>query len=331
MRIFTVIYIFLLLYVIAALLFWGFSLQKQSLRIYQQEQLLLKEQVDSVKSPQTYFTRLKQLNKTRESRRKQYLGEGTTFLLVILIGAAVVYTSIRRSIRLSRQQNNFMLSVTHELKSPIAGIKLSMQTMQKHHLTEAQQAQLLNRCVVETDRLNELCNNMLIASQMEGRHYNTAKEIFNFTDLVSSSVQDYINRYPGRINESINNNELNVNGDRMLLQMAVNNLLENAIKYSPADKPINVKLFSKNGIITFHVADQGAGVPDNEKKKIFDKFYRVGNEDTRKTKGTGLGLYLTCKIMGQHRGKISVKDNIPNGSLFEICLPQIIVRNHSIA
>ena len=105
------------------------------------------------------------------------------------------------------------------------------------------------------------------------------------------------------------------------MEMALNNLLENAVKYTPADKPVSVSLLRKKHIAQLQVADEGPGIPDKEKPKIFNKFYRVGNEETRKSKGTGLGLYLTARIVKQHKGKISISDNQPRGSVFEISLP----------
>jgi signal transduction histidine kinase len=320
MRYFTTLYLLLLGYIIAALVFWGTSLSRQSDEIYHQELLILNSSVDSTYNREFYKNRLEEITDKRERRSKQYFGEGTTFLLVILIGAAVVFTSFQRSIRLSRQQNNFMLSVTHELKSPIAAMKLNLQTLEKYQLDEDKKQQLMDRCIKEANRLNDLCNNMLLASQMEGRQYVPAKEQLSFTDIVDDSVRDYASRYPERLEEEILQN-CNLNGDKLLLQMAVNNLLENAIKYTPADKPIIVSLTNKNKTATLQVIDQGPGIPDKEKGKVFNKFYRIGNEDTRKSKGTGLGLYLTAKIVQQHRGRILIKDNTPSGAIFEICLP----------
>lgn len=103
--------------------------------------------------------------------------------------------------------------------------------------------------------------------------------------------------------------------------MAVNNLLENAVKYTPADKPVTVTLSTIQNNAVLRVADEGAGITDTEKKKVFNKFYRIGNEESRKAKGTGLGLYLTNKIVLQHKGRITIKDNTPSGSVFEIILP----------
>ena len=213
-----------------------------------------------------------------------------------------------------------MLSVTHELKSPIAAMKLNLQTMEKHKLDEDKRKQLLDRCIKESNRLNDLCNNMLFASQLEGRQYKPARETFDLSELVEDAVQDYASRYPRKFDQDIITG-CKITGDKVMLHMAINNLLENAVKYTPADKPIMITLETKGNTAVLNVMDQGVGISDNEKKKIFNKFYRVGNEESRKSKGTGLGLYLTNKIVLQHKGRITVKNNAPSGSVFEICLP----------
>lgn len=322
MRYFNTLFLLLLAYIIAALVFWGLSLNKQSKTIYELELLHLRSQVDSAANSTAFTFKKSQMEEKRERRKKQFMGEGSTFLLIIFIGAAVVYSSFLRSIRLSRQQNNFMLSVTHELKSPIAAMKLNMQTLEKYQLDEEKKNALIDKCIREANRLNDLCNNMLLASQMEGGQYKSIKEQFSFTELVQFKIKEYMQRYPARFKqEEIAQKPGIICGDKLMLQMAISNLIENALKYSPADKQIKVKLTAKNGNAVLEVADEGVGIPDSEKNKVFRKFYRVGNENTRTTKGTGLGLYLTQKIIQQHKGKITVKDNEPNGSVFEIQLP----------
>lgn len=326
LRLFGIVYLLLLAYIVAALLFWGFSLHRQSGQIYIQELGNLQASVDSTAMPQVYKQRLVVLQEHREMRAHQYLGEGLTFLIIILVGALVVYTSMRRNMRLSRQQNNFMLSVTHELKSPIAAIKLNVETLLKRKLTEEQNRTLLLRSLTESDRLNDLCNNMLLASQMEGRQYKAANTTINLSELVFQHARAYATRYSGRVNmEGIEDNLMMV-GDELLMGMAISNLLENAIKYTSAiADPIQVSL-SRNhkNMLVFQVADRGPGIKDTEKEKIFQKFYRIGEEGTRSTKGTGLGLYLTLKIVKQHKGKVSIRDNKPQGSVFQICLPATV-------
>jgi signal transduction histidine kinase len=322
MRFFTTVYTLLLIYTVAALLFWGFSLQRQSRTIYRVERLALHLEIDSVRHPQLYEARLAELSDHLASRKKQYLGEGITLMLILLIGAAVVYTSLQRKVYLQRLQNNFMLAVTHELKSPIAGMKLSLQTLQRPQLTAEQRAGLLHRCIQESDRLADLCNNMLLTSQIEGRQYKAAREAIDLSDLVERSADIYTARYPGRITTDIQTG-CTVTGDMLLLQMSLNNLLENAIKYTPDGSQIEISLRRGKKESILQILDNGSGIPDSEKKKIFSKFYRIGDEATRRTKGTGLGLYLTSKIVQQHRGRLSIRDNVPQGAIFQIILPCI--------
>ena len=320
MRLFTALLFLLLAYIIAAIVFWGISLEKQNSQYYAQQISMLNSKVDSLQRPADYNRQLSALKHNRAMHTSQYIGEGATFLIVILIGAVVVYTSFVRSIMLSRQQNNFMLAVTHELKSPIAAMKLNLQTLEKHQLDEGKRKLLVDRCIGESDRLNDLCNNMLLASQIEGRQYKMAREPFDLSDLLEDMVEGYASRYPRKFEQDILPG-CRISGDKIMLQMAISNLLENAVKYTPADKPISITLNKKNDQLVLGIADQGAGIPDNEKKKIFNKFYRIGNEESRKSKGTGLGLYLTNKIVMQHKGRITVKNNTPSGAVFEVCLP----------
>jgi K+-sensing histidine kinase KdpD len=109
-----------------------------------------------------------------------------------------------------------------------------------------------------------------------------------------------------------------MNGDPLLIKMLLNNLLENAIKYTPKTKLVTVEVFENNEGKHLHVADQGPGIPDAEKHQVFEKFYRMGDEKTRSAKGTGLGLYLCKKIAHDHKGTIHVANNDPEGSVFKV-------------
>ncbi len=320
MRFFSSIYVLLLAYIVTAVVFWEMSLQKLSGRIYAQQLITLQSSIDSTQHPAEYAKELSERKEDLDRRTKQYIAEGSTFIIVILIGAVVVYSSFKRRIVLSKQQNNFMLSVTHELKTPIAAIKLNLQTIEKHQLNEEKKEQLLGRSIKEANRLNDLCNNILFASQLDGGVYKHSREQFDFSAMTEDAVSEYSARYPQRFEDDINNGCMVV-GDKVMLQMAVNNLLENAVKYTPAGSPIFVSVQKKGNDMVLQVKDEGAGIPDSEKKRIFDKFYRVGSEETRKAKGTGLGLYLVSKVVNQNKGQILIKDNDPTGAIFEIRLP----------
>jgi K+-sensing histidine kinase KdpD len=146
-------------------------------------------------------------------------------------------------------------------------------------------------------------------------------EEINFSELVAECVQDFKIRFPQRTIAATITDEIFTNGDRLLLQMAVNNLIDNAIKYSPKETAIVVVLAEQHDIAFLQVKDEGKGITAEEKKKVFTKFYRTGNDATKAAKGTGLGLFLTQKITAEHNGNISVTDNIPTGCIFTLTLP----------
>jgi K+-sensing histidine kinase KdpD len=298
-------------------LFWGRSLSEQSGIIFQYEMRELQLRVDSTKDQVLYKKEAEQIQEKLHRRSRQFMSEGIAFLVIIVIGAGVVYTSIRRSQLLSKQQHNFMLSITHELKSPIAAIKLNLETMLRRKLSEEQQATLMQRSVKETNRLNDLCNNLLLASQLESVGFNAANERINLTAIVKEVAEQYIERNTHAFLLNIEQDAF-MNGDKVLWKLVVSNLIENACKYSPADSVIVVKLNRVDDNWVMQVIDQGPGIAEEEKQKIFKKFYRVGNEESRKTKGTGLGLYIIAQIVDRHKGAIVVQDNEPQGSKFEI-------------
>ena len=255
----------------------------------------------------------------KKRKTTQYMGEGITFLLVTLIGALFVYQAVRRQVRMQHQQENFMMAVTHELKTPMAITKLNLETMLKHQLEEEKKQKLLRSTLQEINRLDELANNILVSSQLDAGRYSSPREELNFSDLVNTALEEFKARYPHRQWNAQVEEETDITGDANLLQILVNNLLENAVKYSPREGVIECRLGRENRTVKLQVIDQGLGIPDNEKKKVFEKFYRIGNESTRTTKGTGLGLYLCKKIVEQHQGTIEIADNSPTGSNFTVC------------
>lgn len=246
----------------------------------------------------------------------KYLSEGITFLVLIIIGAIYIYRLVRKQFILQQQQQNFVMAVTHELKTPIAVSRLNLETLQKHQLDENKKGKLLQITLQETLRLDTLINNILISSQLEGDSYKMIKEELNFSHLVSDAGHEFSSRYPDRQLKPDIEPEIEMEGDAFLLKLFISNLLENANKYSPKEKPIILKLQQLNNNIELSVIDAGQGISDSEKEAVFKKFYRVGDEHTRKTQGTGLGLYLCRKIAKDHKGKIWVENNPSSGSNF---------------
>ena len=315
---FTIAYTLLFVYVIAAILFWGYSLEKQKDVVYQLEKTILEKSKLKI-SAQQYNDELKSIKEKRIRRTKQYYGEGSTFLLIILLSAGIVYYAYYRQLKLSQLQQNFMLSITHELKTPIAGIKLNMQTMQKRKLDEETNKELIKSSVLETNRLNDLCNNILIATQLENKRKVMFADEINLTNLVKEEIEEFKTRYPTLIiNSLFQVDDFNFKGESTLWKVVISNLIENARKYSPSDEPIEIGISKENNNVKLSIKDKGVGISDAEKLKIFQKFYRIGNENTRNSKGTGLGLYIVKKIVTLYKYDITVKNNSPKGSIFEV-------------
>lgn len=306
----TVVYWVLLFYMIAALVWWFIALQNQNSLMANMRLVELK------KDEPAYLQKVEIIEDSRQRKTTQYIGEGSTFLALILLGAVFVFRAVRKQIKLSQQQQNFMMAVTHELKTPIAITRLNLETLQKRQLQEETQQKLISNTLQETERLNSLCNNILLAAQLEAGLNASSKQEINFTELVEDCVGDFVNRYSKRKINSDISECVYINGEEILLQMLVNNLLENALKYSPKEAPILIVLKEINDKINLQIIDEGIGIVEADKKKVFDKFYRAGDENVRTTKGTGLGLYLCKKIMQGHRGYISITDNKPQGSIF---------------
>jgi two-component system, OmpR family, sensor histidine kinase CiaH len=307
----TWVYWFLLLYTLAALVWWFVELLQQNNEMYSFKKELIAFQDPNYQSKINFI----ELEKSRNVA--QYLGEGIIFMLIMLIGAVFVYRAVRKQILLNEQQQNFMMAITHELKTPIAITRLNLETLQKRKLEPSQQEKIFASTLQETDRLNDLCNNILLAAQIESGKYFHEWEDVNISELASSSIAFLQSRFPKRTVTGNIDPGISIPGDRLMLHLLFNNIVENALKYSPIQSPVHVSL-EKGPVIKLSVIDQGSGIPDNEKKKIFGKFYRTGNENTRKTKGTGLGLYLSRKIAEDHGAIISVRDNRPTGSIFVI-------------
>lgn len=249
------------------------------------------------------------------------LGEGSMFVIVFLSGAIGLHKTIKKERKLQDQKKNFLLSVTHELKSPLASIKLMLQTIQKRKLNHTQTLDFIEKALMDIERLDDMVENMLLASKIDNRSYTFPKASFNLSVLVDNIV-NRLQLSKCDSNSQIINAEIEpkveITGDKFALTSVVTNLIENAIKYSGPCEVVNVKLYSKNDKVFLEVADHGIGIADAEKSRIFERFYRVGSEETRNTKGTGLGLYIVKEVLDKHEASIRVKDNNPSGSVFEV-------------
>ena len=316
-RYIIVVYWLLLLYIVAALVWWFVSLEKQNQDLTDLRLSELNSQKATL-DPKKFAEENFKIENDSKRNTDKYIAEGVTFLILIFIGAFFVYRSTSKQFRVQLQQQNFMMAITHELKTPISVAILNLETLLKYQLAAEKQKKLIRMTLQETSRLDTLINNILVSSQLEGGGYASSKEELDFSSLFKDCIKEAKNRYPERNFIENIEPEIEIAGDPLLLQLLISNLIENAVKYSPKEKPIICKLNRSGKDVVMNIIDEGIGIADTEKTKIFEKFYRTGNESTRKTQGTGLGLYLCSKIAGDHNADISVTNNIPSGTNFAI-------------
>src|SRR5450432_693959 len=308
----TVIYWLLLIYVLAALIWWFIALNMQNRKMAEYKMSLLTH------DDEAYIQKVEKIYSDRNRMTTAYISEGLVFLSVIGVGAIFLYSAVRRQIRIQRQQQNFMMAITHELKTPISITKLNIETLQKHALDESKREKILGSTLQEINRLNTLTGNILVSAQLEGGSYLFNKEDLDFSQIVMESFNDFEGRFPNRTWHTDLEPGLFISGDPLLMQILVNNLIENAIKYSPPAALITIILKREKEQGILEVKDEGLGIPKKERNRIFQKFYRVGNEDTRTAQGTGLGLYLCRKIAQDHKMHLRVSDNHPRGTVFTV-------------
>jgi signal transduction histidine kinase len=312
LKLVSLIYWVFLTYMIAAFIWWYVSLEKQNNEI-----AAIKFQSIQINDPslkaKTHAIQDFQLRKT-----KQFIGEGLTILVLFLLGAIYVYRSLKKQLRYADQQQNFMMAVTHELKTPIAISHLNIETLLKRDLDTSQQLKLLEATLKETKRLDSLSTNILLTAQLDMGQYEANKQLVNVSELLRQNVKSFQERYPSRICNTMVEDAMEIQGEPLLIQLLINNLIDNANKYAPVTEPIYIHLQSHQNMIQLIVKDQGPGIAAMDKNKVFEKFYRVGAETTRTTKGSGLGLYLCKRIAEFHNATIQLTTNTPTGSIFTV-------------
>ncbi len=256
---------------------------------------------------------------TRISKRvAMIIGEGAVFLLLLLLGIWLIRRSIRKELKLSERQNNFLLSVTHELKTPLAANKLYIQTVTKRDLSQQQQNDILNKAIEENTRLERMIDNILNASRLENKALQLEKDLFSLNALLKS-ISVRFNTILVKDIVKVNCDEgIEIIGDKFMIETVLNNLIENAIKYAGKEQPIELYGSKENGAIRFGVKDLGPGIDKDKRIVVFQKFYRIGNEEVRTQKGSGLGLFIVSELIQMHGATIFCVDNQPRGCNFQI-------------
>ena len=248
------------------------------------------------------------------------IGEGGVFILILMAGFWKIQQSIAKEIQLSQRQNNFMLSVTHELKTPLTSIQLALQTLKKPNLKTEVQADLIAKALGANQRLSSLIDNIINASRLESNDFTPRRQIFPLKTFLQNKTAELTASHE-QATIKLNCEVDIVHADAYMLETIFNNLLENAIKYSGENPKMEIIVKQNERFIEIIVSDQGTGMTAEEKQQIFKKFYRVGNEISRSQKGSGLGLFITSEFVQLHKGRIKCENNKPAGTKFIIELP----------
>ena len=307
-------------YIIVFSIWWAILL-------YQKNETAFNEKVELNKifytttNPTVEYTSTKDYQSLYEKYGKQkqmILSEGLVFIILLFGGLWQVLSVFLKEIELNNQQTNFLLSITHELKSPLASIKLSLETIERRDLEATQVKKFLTNSLSDVDRLESLVENILFAAKIESNTHGLIEQASNLSTIVNNSVKKFEMLKKNIVLKANVAENVILNIDPIGFTSVVYNLIENAIKYSPINSEITINLQQTDTKVFFTIADKGIGIAENEKNEIFKKFYRVGNEDTRKTKGTGLGLFIVKRFVEITNSEIEVLQNEPQGTIFKI-------------
>jgi signal transduction histidine kinase len=259
---------------------------------------------------------------------RMFAFEGPFFVLVVLLGLAIIAQALRRERELKKQQQNFLSAITHEFKTPLSSLRLLIETALYRPLPPEKQRHYLQRMKEELERLEQTSEQVLASARLEQADEAPVLDAVELNTVVQGIV--------GRMRKSLeargavlhvhySPEPLPVSLDAAAFGVVLGNLLDNAVKYSPGPKkPVWLRLEARGPLVVVQVEDAGLGVPESERERIFERFYRSGHEDTRASQGVGLGLHLVRSITEAMNGwvKCEVNDRAGQGTRFSVILPR---------
>jgi signal transduction histidine kinase len=262
------------------------------------------------------------------------LGVGVALLVLVLVGVIIYLALTVKAIALSQRQSNFIDSVTHELKSPLASLKLYLQTLTRRPVPPSQQADFHRFMLQDVERLDTLIDHLLDAAKTLQRRSRPGTDATAIGPVLLQAREAVVQRY-GVAPESVRlagaapvEAAADDGGPRAVgreadLEIVFRNLIDNAVKYSLPDPRVEVEVEeTPRGRVLVRVTDNGPGIPPAERQNVFRRFVRLGSELERSTPGTGLGLFLVHAIVRQLRGRVVAKGRLPDrGTIMEVELP----------
>ncbi|HTN77251.1 MAG TPA: HAMP domain-containing sensor histidine kinase [Pirellulaceae bacterium] len=253
-----------------------------------------------------------------------FLSVGSIVLILVLVGTVMYLSLSIKTINLNRRQSNFIDSVTHELKSPIASLKLYLQTLHRHQMSAEEQQGFFRDMLEDVERLDQLINHLLDAARLEKQPLESDIEEIELASLLADCAKLVCGRYRVPLETvGIDAQPCLVKGQRVDVEMIFRNLIDNAIKYGGTPPRVEITLrLEQNCKAVARIADNGEGIPLPQRRKIFGRFERLGLELERAKPGTGLGLYLVRTLAARLRGRVRIRDReAGSGTIFEVTLP----------
>jgi len=252
------------------------------------------------------------------------LFEGCFLMLLILSGVYVIFVYWNKQNRLNQMQSNFVASVSHELKSPLASIQLYLETLKYQDVSREESKEFIETMLSDTARLSGLIDNILQSSKADPKSMELQTSKVDLGKFLSEIVKNHKRQFEERKCEVKLQLEASpiLTLDKKALQMVFNNLIGNALRYSPTESTLKIILHRSGRFWEIDFADQGIGFEKKDMKKIFKKFYRVQNKDTQNIEGAGLGLFISREIIRNHKGKLKVMSpGRGHGAVFTVSLP----------
>jgi signal transduction histidine kinase len=255
----------------------------------------------------------------------------SVFLTSITIAAfALMYRALRQQQRLAELKNDFIGNVTHELKTPVATVSVAIEALNSFNVLQNREitAEYLAICKTELKRLSLMIDQIMKIAIFEEKGIHLEKNNVDLQEIIQSvisSMRPQLQHFDARVNFHSEGETWKVRGDKTHLTNIVFNLLENALKYSPENPQIDVKLVEKENELLIAVSDNGIGIPAEYHKKIFDKFFRVPTGNVHNVKGYGLGLSYVANVVKSHGGDITLQSTPGQGSTFIVRLPKLKV------
>lgn len=286
--------IILFLYVLLQLTWWGVQLERNYRLIYANDD--------------TYFYKLSMI-----------VGEGMVFCTLLFLGFRFIHKTIKTDIQRAKTENTFLLSVTHELKTPLASVRLMLDTLLKRKTDANTQEQMIKNAQNALNKLHQQIENILLTTRTNGVGINLWDSIIELDSIAESNLRKYQQWYPEHLWKLEKEGKLQFPFDPELMGAILSNLMDNAAKYSSPGSKITIGLYDKNEII-LTVKDEGIGFHQQDMGQVLKAFYR-GTSSSNQQPGTGLGLYLVQNIVKIYNGSIHIQNNEPKGSIIEIRLP----------